>query len=210
MGPYEDFYSLLAKLKEKNQKFDSRTLKKLTYNQLDLAAIGNAGTSKCSPTLVSKEKSLRRQEYLLKDSIDSDRDYLESIGMLEEVMEERNKIGPMWEDLSTILKLWFKLNCLETHLDSPNIRITEVLKLLKECESEGSLPHQLVATYVTEFQSILLLSHKLNEDTIRNVCNQCSYAIKEFLNLEDSNISNNKIISNYSCSSYCFRSINEL
>jgi hypothetical protein len=208
---YEDFYSLLEKLKAKGQKFDGKTLKKLAYHQLDLAAIGNAGPCKCSSGLVRKEKMLRRHAFVAKPTIDDDRDYLEQTGMLDGVLDDRNhNTGfPRWEELSNILKLWFKLCCIEIHLDSPNIRLTEAIALFKKCAAEGSIPHQLALMHISEFQSILQMTKRLNDETIRNACNQAAYTLKEFMTPDDVEIADNKTLDNYSCSSYCFRAINE-
>ena len=211
MDSYEDFYILLAKIKEKGQKFDGKTLKRLPYHQLDLAAIGNAGSCRCSSSLVHKEKMLRRHNFVSKPSIEDDRSHLEQIGMLDNVLDDRShSIGlPRWQELSNPLKLWFKLCCIEIHLDSPNVRIAEAISLFKKCANEGSVPHQLAMMYTSEFQSILLMSHKLTDETIRNACNQATYTLKEFLSSEDMEIADNKTLDDYSCSSYCFRTINE-
>ena len=211
MDSYEDFYSILVKLKEKGQKFDGKSLKRLAYHQLDLAAIGNAGACRCSTGLVNKEKAIRRQSFVTKPIIDDDIDYLEKTEMLDGVLNDRNTLVgfPKWESLSTPLKLWFKISCLETHLDSPNVRLNEAITLFKKCASEGSIPHQLVFMCVPEFQSILLMSRKLNDEMIRNVCNQSAYSVREFLSPEDMEVADFKTLDNYSCSSYCFRPINE-
>ena len=59
MKIYIPFQKLCNELITKGKKFDIESLKLLSYKDLDLAGIGNAGKAICSYTLVEKEKNLR-------------------------------------------------------------------------------------------------------------------------------------------------------
>jgi len=210
---YTDFYTVLAELKSKEAKFDSKTLKKLSYYQLNLASIGNAGPCRCSPSLVIKEKANRRKPYSVAEVEleENEKEYLERTGMLGDVLEDRAKSLNLlkWDDLTILGKLWFKLCCLNIHLDSPTQRLTEVIEFLKICAEGNLLPTQVALSLKTEFQSILLRQSKLSDDVIRNSCEQCANVIYGFLPAEEAMICDNKLLYDYSCSSYCFRPINE-
>lgn len=210
---YVDFYTILAELKSKDAKFDGKALKKLSYSQLDLAAIGNAGPCRCSPSLVIKEKATRRKPYSVVEIelTEDEREYLEQTGMFGDVMDDRVHALPhlKWEELSTLGKLWFKLNCLTIHLDAPTQRLTEVIELLKDCGQENILPEQIILSLRTEFHSVLLRQGKLTDDVIRSICEQCANVVYGFLEPEEAMICDQKLLADYSCSCYCFRAINE-
>ena len=210
---YVDFYTILAELKDKDAKFDGKTLKKLPYSQLDLAAIGNAGQCRCSPSLVIKEKAARRKPYAVVEIEleEQEREYLERTGMLSDVMDDRVMALPhlKWEELSYLAKLWFKLNCLNIHLDAPTQRLTEVVDLLTECRRADILPSQIVTSLRTEFNSVILRQGKLSDEVIRSICEQCANVVYGFLEAEEAMICDQKLLADYSCSCYCFRAIHE-
>lgn len=208
MAVYTDFYKLLDILKERGNKFDTKTLKLLPYAQLDLAAIGNAGVCRCSPNLVIKEKNNRRKPYsLLKEE---DRAYLLKAGMLNDMLEEQAATGlPSWGSLGAVAQLWFKLDCLHTHLDSPEYRLTEVIALLQRSISSELLPSQVALSLKSEFQSLLLRKTKVPDALLRTSCEQCSNVVYGFIPPNEVIICDQGLLADYSCTASCFRAIHE-
>jgi len=203
---YSPFYSLLRQLKEGDKKFDSKQLKKLEYGDLDLAAMGNAGSCRCPVEMVIEEKRKRRVKYVSSKSLN--RELLNELGMLDDVLADRIKLSefPTWDSLSIVAKLWFKLSCLEMHTDYPGPRIEEVIFLFQEClkEVHPPLPFQIAKNFQTEFQSIYLRLGKLPDEVIRDCCTQCANVIYGFIDGDELEICDNMALKDYSCSGGCF------
>ena len=203
---YQPFYTLLNQLKEEKKKFDSKTLKRLKYDELNLAAMGNAGECRCSIDEVIQEKSKRRTKYVASKFLN--RDVLEDLGMLDDILADRIKISntPTWDSLSVVAKLWFKLSCLEMHTDYPGPRIEEVILLFQEClkQEKPPMPWQIAKNFQTEFQSIYLRLNKLPDEVIRDCCTQCANVLYGFITGDEIEICDAMSLKDYSCSSGCF------
>ena len=203
---YTPFYTLLRQLKLEQKTFEEKSLKKLKYSDLNLAAIGNAGPARCSIEEVSQEKSRRRLRYVTAKTIQ--RGILNESGMLDDVLADRIKVSeiPTWDSLSTLAKLWFKLSCLEMHTDHPSTRIKDILLLFQEClkQEQPQLPFQTAKNFQTEFQSIQLRLATLPDVVIRDCCTQCSNVIYGFITGDEIEICDNMALKDYSCSGGCF------
>lgn len=206
---YVDFYELLEKLKVAGRKFDTKALKQLAYTQLDLAAIGNAGCCKCSPSLVTKEKALRRKAYAVQD--ENGRAFLERAGMLADALQDASnaKGHPTIRTLGVLEHLWYKLTCLATHSDAPSTRLVEVVNLLQLAIDRELLPNQVALSLKAEFQSIILRQSKISDELIRGSCDQCAGVVRSFLTPSGVAVCEGRVLADYSCSSFCFRDANE-
>jgi len=112
----KDFYGVLAELKRRGEKFTPSVLQELQYDQLILAASGNAGACRCSLSDVVNEKRERRALLLSMPKARFETVKLDDV-LAEDLQEDRlmieNKL-PSWSDLSPIAKLYFKLSCMGT------------------------------------------------------------------------------------------------
>jgi len=186
MFPYTDFYSVLEELKANGKKFDGKALKRLDISQLDLACIGNAGVCRCSVSLVQKEKT-SRLTFTQSDILNQ---------------------PPNWNKLSVLSKIWFKLTCLITHTDNPSKRITEVISLFQQANTQHLLSPEVALSLKAEFQAILQRP-KVADATLRSACDLAASVVFKFVPPEEVAICDQKLLSDYSCSSFCFRTPNE-
>lgn len=203
---YIPFYTLLEQLKRDQKKFDSKSLKKLKYTELNLAAMGNAGVCRCTIEEMVQEKMRRRAKYATTKFLD--RETLKDLGMLDDVLADRIKLSniPTWDRLSIVAKLWFKLSCLEMHTDYPGPRLEEVILLFQECLKQDNppLPFQIAKNFQTEFQSIYLRMNKLPDEVIRDCCTQCANVLYGFITGDEIEICDTMSLKDYSCSGGCF------
>ncbi len=197
-----DFYELLAKLKAKKQKFTPKTLKLLPYEQLVLAAMGNAGRCRCSLEDVTNEKQERRALLL-----GLPQEKIEEMGLelhlIGDILEDRLTLAhtvPAWSELSVISKLYFKLTCLETHPYDALQRISEVVALCKEADQ--ALPQQLAFSLKIEFQSSLL--SKPSDDWIRDTSTKACNLVYGFIPGSEIELVDKLELRDYVCTAGCF------
>ena len=207
--PQQDFYQLRNRLVSESKKFDSSTLPLIPYNQLYLTIIGTAGIAMCSLDLVQEEKRQRRQRFLLMDenTLISMKNYLLIEQMWEDVCFERiYSEFPRWDDLTERQKIWLKLTCIANHIDSPQLRITEVIDLLKVCEKTGSLPIEVASNFASKFRDILrLYPLRISGNTFRNRIIGIASNFSQFLPQEETKQIEDEQVQGYSCTSDCHR-----
>lgn len=197
-----DFYTVLAELKAKGERFGPKTLASLPYEQLVLAATGNAGVCRCSLEDVINEKQERRALLISLPQDKLDQMELEE-GLREDLLSDRVQFDrsiPSWSDLSVISRLYFKLTCLETHPHDSFQRISEVVALCKEADT--SLPQQLAFSLKIEFQSSLL--SKPSCDWIRDTSTRACNLLYGFIPGSEVEIVDKLELRDYVCTAGCF------
>jgi hypothetical protein len=203
----KDFYDVLAELKRKGEEFTPLTLQELQYDQLILAASGNAGACRCSLSEVINEKRERRALLLALPKEKFETFKLDDV-LAGDLQEDRlvidNKL-PSWNDLSPIGKLYFKLACLENHPHDAMSRLTEVVGLLHEVE--GSIPQQIAFSLRLEFQSALL--SKPSEDWVGDACTKASNMLYGYVTGPEVDIIDRLELLDYVCTAGCFYPLSE-
>ena len=200
--PTRGFYELLAELKSKGARFSAKTLRELPYDQLLLAAMGNAGVCRCSVEDVTQEKQERRALFLgmpqekfaqmkLEDQLASD------------IQDDRiacTRAIPSWRDLSVAAKLYFKLTCLEAHPHDAFLRMSEVVALCRE--ASPSLPQQLAFSLKLEFQSAVL--SKPSTEWVKEASTKASNLLHGFITGPEIDTVDRLELRDYVCTAGCF------
>jgi hypothetical protein len=203
-----DFYDFRDNLIERGKTFDEASLRLLSYHQLYLAAIGNAGAAVCSPQFVQREKARRRERFLAMEpeELKTCERYLRVEEMYDDVIVALgSKLAPRWDGLSDRQKLWAKLNCLYNHLDDPQTRIGEALLLLRKC-STTSLPTDVCQHYIQRMQGLMATyPGRVTDEFFRTQIEDIRDNIRDFLPDEEQEVCDEQQIADYSCTSDCFR-----
>lgn len=207
--PTRDFYDLLAELKAKGQKFDAATLAQLPYDQLILAASGNAGVCRCQVEDVIHEKQTRRALLLALPKSKLETIKLDDLlaGDLREDRIMLERTVPGWDDLSVVARLYFKLSCLENHPHDAFARLSDVVELLRD--ADGALPQQMAFSLRLEFQSLLLSKRIPGDDLIRDVCTKTSNMLYSFVTGPEIGIVDKLELRDYICTAGCFYPLSE-
>lgn len=204
-----DFYDVLAELKAKGERFGPATLRDLPYDQLVLAATGNAGVCRCSLADVINEKQERRALLLAMPKRKFDTVKLDDLlaADLQEDLIMINRTAPSWSDLSVVAKLFFKLCCIENHPHDSFSRLTEVVNLLRE--ADGALPQQMAFGLRLEFQSVLLSKRIPGDELVRDTCTKASNMLYGFVTGPEIEIIDKLELRDYVCSAGCFYPISQ-
>ena len=203
----KDFYDVLADLKKRSGHFDAKSLQELPYDQLILAASGNAGVCRCSLEDVINEKQERRAVLLAMPKKRFERIKLDNL-IAADLQEDRiviDRTAPSWHEMSSVAKLYFKLSCLENHPYDAFARLTEVVNLLRE--AEGALPQQLAFSIRLEFQSALL--SKPSEDWVKDTATKTSNMLYGFVTGPEIEIVDRLELRDYVCTQGCFYPLSE-
>lgn len=205
----KDFYDLLAELKASGGRFTSDTLALLPYDQLILAASGNAGSCRCSVEDVIHEKQSRRALLLAMPRAKFETVKLDDL-LASDLQEDRimiDRTTPSWDSLSTVAKLYFKLACVENHPHHAFARLTDIVNLLRE--SEGLLPQQMAFSLRLEFQSLLLSKQIPGDDLTRDTCTKASNMLYAFVTGPEIEIIDKLELRDYVCAAGCFYPLGE-
>lgn len=205
----KDFYDALADLKTKGERFGPESLKSIPYDQLILAATGNAGVCRCSLADVVNEKQERRalilglpkkkyEQMKLDDLLASD---------LQEDLITINRTAPSWSELSVVAKLYFKLSCIENHPHDSFSRLSEVVNLLRE--AEGLIPQQMAFSLRLEFQSVLLSKRVHGDDLVRDTCTKASNMLYGFVTDPELELVDKLELRDFVCTAGCFHPLGE-
>ncbi len=209
-----DFYDLRDDLIDQDKKFDETSLRLLSYHQLHLAAMGNAGDSACTQRLVQEEKARRRERFLAMDEAElkaSER-YLRTEEMWDDVILcISSKLAPRWGELTDRQRTWAKLNCLYNHIDNPQARMGEALLLLRLCsfsdtEHQASLPTDVCHHYMSKLRGLMTVyPGQLSDDFFRTQIEDIRDNIRDFLPDDERAICDREQIADFQCTSDCFR-----
>src|SRR5574337_253862 len=208
-NPRQDFHDLRDRLVTEGRKFDETTIHSLPYDQLHLCCIADAGSAACLPKLVHEEKQRRRLRFLSMDAAElkSCETFLRIEGMYDDVIgmiSSRN--APKWEELSDRQKVWAKLNCLFSHPDSPQARLQDVLNLLYRCSIEHSLPADVCRHYMGKLRNLTLAyPGRITDEGFRQKIEKVRDNLREFMLEIERSICTREKISDFQCTSDCFR-----
>ena len=181
----------------------------LPYDQLILAASGNAGSCRCSVEDVVNEKQERRALLLAMPRAEFETVKLDDM-LASDLQEDRvmlDRTSPAWSGLSVVAKLYFKLACVENHPHNAFSRLSEVVGLLRE--AEGAIPQQLAFSLRLEFQSLLLSKRIPNDDLIRDTCTKASNMLYGFVTGPEIEIIDRLELRDYVCTAGCFYPLGE-
>ncbi len=210
-APRQDFQHLRDDLIVHGKKFDETTLPSIPYQELILCCTGPAGEAACLTRLVRLEKKRRRERFLGMEL----EEFSECLNFLRvEQMEEdiqfalAQRAAPKWDDLSTRQKLWFKLSCIYSHLDSPQQRLGEAILLLRICadEVDSGLPKEVCEHFMNKLKQYHAeYPGVLKDFQFREKVWDVAETILEFLPDEELGICKKEMLQDYSCTSDCFR-----
>lgn len=212
-APRKDFQHLRDDLVAQGRRFDESTLPGIPYQELILCCTGPAGEAACLPRLVRTEKESRRARFL---NMQPD-EFAECLNFLrvEQMDEDVNfalmqRAAPVWEELSTRQRLWFKLSCIYSHLDSPQQRLGEAILLLRKCaeEVDSGLPKEVCEHYSNRLKQFHAeFPGTMKDNQFREKVWDIAETILEFLPDEELGICKKEMLQDYSCTSDCFRVI---
>lgn len=148
-GRYRNFYELCDELISQGKRFDEKSLKLLTFIDLNLADIGNAGKAACSFELVKAEQKMRIDAVIdiSTKKVEEDKgkwNILDDITMYYAYYQEKaNRIGPIllykaprWrlltEEMRNLRGNWSG--------GRSNEHLARIYVLLPEVEAEGVVP----------------------------------------------------------------------
>jgi hypothetical protein len=206
-GHNQDFYDVLEELKRKGEKFSPQTLQDIPYDQLILAASGNAGVCRCPLSDVIREKQERRALLLGLPKAEFEKIKLDDL-LAGDLMEDRayqTHPAPSWNDLGIVAKLYFKLSCLENHPHDAFNRLSEVVNFLRE--AEGVIPQQIAFSLRREFQSGLL--SKPSDDWVRDASTKASNILYGYVTGPEVDIIDKLELMDYVCTAGCFYPLSE-
>lgn len=202
------FPDLRDRLVLEGRKFDEQSLQFLSYNELQLCCIGNAGPAICSAKLVQDEKAYRRERFLSlePEELNECERFLRNQNMYDDILHGISSLGKIsWKDLDNHQKVWAKLYCLFNHLDEPQLRLEECHYFLQKCFSSSSLPVDVVRHYKNKVLSLLTAVGQITDDLMRNQIEEIKDDIRDFLPEEKRSICTLERIRDFRCSSDCFR-----
>ena len=212
-APRQDFQHLRDDLISRGKKFDESNLPSIPYKDLILCCTGPAGEAACLPRLIRAEKEHRRERFLGMEPTE----LAECLNFLRvEEMEEdvqtalASRAAPKWDDLSTRQKLWFKLSCIYSHVDSPQQRLGEAILLLRVCANEvdSGLPKEVCEHYGNRLKQYHAdYPGILKDNQFREKVWDIAESVLEFLPDEELGICKKEALQDYSCTSDCFRVI---
>lgn len=146
MKRYREFYELCDELTKNNKKFDSESLKLLSFRDLSLACVGNAGSAACDWKLIEEERNRRIEKVTNLDIGDIEKDkgkweILDDMHMYYEYYKTKaksihKKDAPKWRLLVDAMQ-----NLRNSWSNGRNNRYLKVIyDMLPEVEEEGMVP----------------------------------------------------------------------
>ena len=209
IGGQEDFYDVLEELKQKGEKFSPESLRRLAYDQLHFAAMGNAGASRCTVEEVLRERRERRALLLGVPPSRWTRLKLCS-NMLEDLHSDKVKKDsniPCWSDLTPLCQISFRLGCLEIHPHHPLSRVSEILNQIATYPDPNPDLQLCFTKMQTDLQSVLL--SKPSTEWLRKMAGQYSLHLSSFLTERDTEILDGQSVRGYVCHAGCFRPLED-
>lgn len=205
-----DFYRLRDELVRDKKKFTRSTLRLIPYDQLVLAAIGNAGAAACPLKLVQEEKQARRERFLDMEmsELAACSNHLKMERMYDDVMQDiRTRNAPYWDELPTLHKAWAKLVCIYNHLDDPHSRMTDGIILLRRAITEGKLSQDLGMSMCSRLKTVSdLYPRKIRADLFRSKVLDVASKISTLIPPTDGRlVVEDEQIRDFTCTSDCFR-----
>lgn len=209
----KDFTEVKQEVLKKGAKFDATTLKLVSYSQLHLCCIGNAGAAACTLQLVQQEKANRRERFLCMEpeELKEAEHFLKIEQMYDDVVFAiANRAMVRWENLSDCQKLWIKLTCLYNHMDNPIPRLQETLALFAACANNPSsgLPSDVCSIYASKLRGLAsVYPERFSDEAFREKIGGMAETLLEFMPVTSRQVIEKEQLQGYSCTSDCFRAI---
>jgi hypothetical protein len=188
------------------KKFDETSIKEVSYEQLYLCCIGNAGVAACSPKLIQVEKKARRERFMSMelDEFSACEPFLRAQGMYEDVKYAiAMQAAPSWETLTDRQRVWAVLNCLYNHPDDPKQRMEKAIDILY---SSVTLPTDVSRHYIQKLRGLIgVYPSRINTDLFRSEIADVAENIRLFLPEEELSLCRKEEIRDFQCTSDCFR-----
>jgi hypothetical protein len=211
---FRDFFDLRDELGLLGKVFSTETLALLSYPDLLRAAIGDAQEVACDLELVEVEQRKRTDPYLeiiagRPETLTRLADELRGQGMLGAVSQRlSNEIQAGYtpfSDLRPLLRVYFRVLCLRSHVDSPVPRLES---LIQEIDGvSGATPQEMTLLTIIRFgASDLLRQHQTEPVPIARMRLK-TQGIENFLSgmsPEERTICLHKRVRDYSCTAGCF------
>lgn len=202
------FAEMRTRLLGLGHRFEARYLHRLSYAELPLAAMANAGAARCSPADVREAKELRRYRFetmdpaLLRDCYP----YLASKGMAADVWRgRRRRRARQWADLSLRARIWFKLNCLYTHFDAPHDRLHEAAVLVQAAGTARQLSSEVTTRMLHRIDQLLwMFPDAMDGDSFRATLGMMAEEMLTLLDESEREACQEAVLSDYSCTSDCY------
>jgi len=212
--PSVRFSDARKELASEGKRFTSKALRRIRYPDLHLCCIGSARSATCSPALVRSEKERRIGRFLslAPDELGQAERWLRAEGMLEDVAEEMSsRSSPSWDRLRPRQKLAFKLMCIYNHMDSPEERILEAVRLLKESAGDG-IPAGTCSSLCSALTSLARKYVGMEEDEkgriegpeFRDGIWKAMEEVLDLLPKEEQAVVLREQVNGYGCTSDCF------
>lgn len=205
-----DFYALRDELLAVGRKFDTTTLAVVSYSQLHLCCIGNAGEAACTSKLVADEKTRRRGRFLSMEpeELQAAETYLKVERMHSDVLFAlAQRTAPRWDELKYRQRVWLKLACLFNHVDNPQQRLGHAVLLLRK-SSTSDLPTEVAITFMNKLKGLLTCyPGKISDSVFREKISDIAGSLIEFLPVEERKVLEAEQLQDFVCTSDCFRMV---
>lgn len=207
-APLRPFEELRDELIAAGKKFDAESLSHIPYEKLVCCATGMAGEAMCPLALVQEEKNLRRDRFMSMSEFELNQvnTLLRIEQMRDDVVRQRAVQGtPKWDELTPRQQVWFKLRCIQNHLDAVSIRMTEVADLFCQCIESRSLPVNFAAHHLRKVQILIhVYPNNMPEKSFREQIADIAKEVKDRLTEPEIAVCEAEVLYNHSCTSDCF------
>jgi hypothetical protein len=208
-SPLRNFEELRDELVAINKKFDAEALTHIPYEKLAHCATAMAGSAMCPLALVREEKRARRERFLgmSDDDLRDSKILLQIEQMDADVVRDRARNrSPKWEDLHPRQQVWFKLNCIMSHLDNVTVRMAEAVDLLRLVQEKHDLPDDFTIHQRQRLESLMqIYPMRLSDPLFRMKISEIAFEIKKFLPDDEQRVCDAEVLESYSCTSDCYR-----
>jgi hypothetical protein len=211
--PHTDFRVLRDRLIASGGNF-AYHLASVHYAHLPLCAIANAGIARCPLDRVNQELRQRRSRFMQMGSEPLDRcvRFLKSEGMYVDILEAaHHRTAPYWSDLDLPTKLWFKLNCLYSHLDMPHFRLDEAFRITRHVIVERCWEGRTALGCLrTLYKASVTPDNVTPLDELRLTVGSLTEEVYALLDDEQKALCQGDALQDYECTCSCFQSNNHI
>jgi hypothetical protein len=206
-----EFSEMRELVLSQGRQFNALDLACVPYEQLSLCATANAGAAGCNLSLIREEKRGRRRRFVEMsfDQFPNVVRYLQAQSMFPDVLRDRaRRTAPLWENLSVVQKAWFKLSCVNNHIDNPGDRLRDSENLVFRAGDTGLIPLQQ-ASWCVDIISQLLAHYPQNvtAETLRGSLANLTEELLQLMPEAEREVCAREELRDYSCTSDCFQPV---
>lgn len=212
------FTTVLDSLKAQDSRFNTETLKLLSYPDLHRAATGDAGKQACDLELVEAERDIRLAPWLARVTLHTLQEHREAMkveGVFEDVsirlQAQVLEAMPDWKDLSAAARAYFIIRCLRSHVDDPTDRLWRLKMYLEHVPDGGSQLNgltKLLWMAANELLEILNAKGSLDIKLVRRRFQGFEFLTKSLSSWERAVVAS-LALRGYSCTAGCFSTTHE-